>query len=126
MWATLLGLLVLVALLWTLRPLWKAPESWEAEYLDEQGIRELRQQKARLLRFLKDLELERETETLDEEEYQELWDEYAREVALVNQRLAAVDVGRKPAGARPPAPNQEDASEPAAESAATGPRSESE
>lgn len=126
MWAVLLGVLVVVALVWTLFPFWRVAESWDAEYLDEEGVRELRQQKARLLRFLKDLELERETATLDEEEYQALWDEYAREVALVNQRLAAVDVGRKSSGARQRSSKTGNESEPAAESAASGPSSESE
>ena len=110
-WSTLLFVLGLLTLATVLRPLWGPPELWEPEAIDSEGLRALRRQKSRLMRFLKDLELERATETLDETEYQELWDQYAREVALIQQRLSALEPRAESTTNKKPLPNDPDESE---------------
>lgn len=127
MWWILLVAFGAVSVLLLLWPLWRNPESWEPETVDASALNELKQQKFRLMRFLKDLELERETETLTEDDYQEQWDQYAREVARINQRLEALtDASRvkradSNAGeASAPAKDPEDVSRKTAASAAPG------
>ena len=50
----------------------------------------LDKEKAKVLRELKDLELERESGAIEETEYQELRQSYLTDAALVNRRISAL------------------------------------
>ena len=86
MWIAALALIILISLAWILAPLLGLKRSWagaERASVEQQLLEE----RARLLRSLKDLEHEHEAGSIGDEEYAELRTDYLAETAAVYRRL---------------------------------------
>lgn len=93
MWIILLVLVLVVLVVWIALPLAGVRRSWAP--MDHKSIEEqLQAERGRLLRALKDLEFEREAESLGDDEYQELRADYLAETAAVYRRLE--EIGARP------------------------------
>ena len=89
MWIALLALIIVISLVWVLAPLLGLKRSWagaERASVEQQ----LHEERARLLRSLKDLEHEHEAGTIGDDEYAELRNDYLAETAAVYRRLEEI------------------------------------
>ena len=89
MWMVFLVLLAAVALFFVITPLFRSRRPWVTQ-TPEGALALLDKEKAKVLRELKDLELERESGAIEETEYQELRQSYLTDAALVNRRISAL------------------------------------
>ena len=90
LWIVLILLVVIAAFVAIIVPVFGRPEPWVLEGAGP-TVKMLRKEKGRVLRLLKDLELEREAGSIDEERYEELRQSYLTEAAVLNRRLEELD-----------------------------------
>ena len=103
LWIVLLVLLVVGALIAILLPLFRDRQPWllagdQAEVM----LEKLAEEKERVLRKLKDLDMEKETGAISELDYEELRQSYLQDAAMVNRRIGQLRGGGKKAS--PPLP----------------------
>ncbi len=96
MWTLLLVVIIVTALLVIIVPLIRPRQPWELS-ADATGpvnvLQLLGAEKEKVLRQLKDLETERESGAMSDEDYTELRAAYLGEAALLNRRLEALQEG---------------------------------
>ncbi|MGE3166057.1 MAG: hypothetical protein AB7O52_14215 [Planctomycetota bacterium] len=104
LWALLLILVIVGALVWIFVPLFGRKDPW-SHGANPAAIRLLQDKKEQVLRLIKDLEQELEARAIDPVEYAELREKYLTEAAVLSRRLLALQGTRgHPAVSAPPLP----------------------
>ena len=102
LWIVFLALLVLGALIAILLPLLRDRQPWLlAEDQAAVMLEKLAEEKERVLRKLKDLDMEKESGAISELDHDELRQAYLQDAAMVNRRIDQLRGGGKKA---PPLP----------------------
>ena len=90
MWFLLLIIAVVMIFTVVLLPLSRVREPWQPVPTSK-AIELLQGQREQVMRKLKDLEAEKEADSIDEAEYQEMRATYLTEAALLGRRIAALE-----------------------------------
>ena len=95
MWLALLCFFIIVVVVTVLLPFFKAKKPWAVDSLERLStqVEALADQKERALRKIKDLDLERESGALSEEEFEQFRQECRQDVVLIQRKLLALQGG---------------------------------
>ena len=95
MWVALLCVFIIVVVVAVLLPFFKVRKPWAVDSVERLSMQidALADQKERALRKIKDLDLERESGALSEEEYEQFRQEYRQDVVLIQRKLLALQGG---------------------------------
>ena len=103
LWIVFLVLLIAGALIAILLPLFRGRQPWIlAGDQAEAMLEKLAEEKERVLRKLKDLDMEKESGAISELDYDELRQAYLQDAAMMNRRIGQLRGGGKKAA--PPLP----------------------
>ena len=86
-WMALLALVILASALWILGPFFAPHMGWDAT-VEQTDLDLLLDEKSRVLRALKDLDDERTSGGMDEDEYQESRREWLERAVQINREVA--------------------------------------